>query len=68
MKIINNRNNIIFGKLNPGDMFMFPGGESIFMKTTETNICNCVELTNGYLFHMTDSDFVTVVNATLILE
>ncbi len=68
MKIINNRDNTIFGELNPGVVFMYPNGESVFMKTTEANMCNCVNLTNGHLLNISGDDFVTVVDATLTLE
>ena len=68
MKIIDNRNNTIFGELNLGDIFKFPDGESVYMKTTETDISNCVNLTNGRLGYISGDDFVIVVNATLILE
>lgn len=67
MKIIDNRNNTIFGELNPGVMFMFPGGESVFMKTTETGISNCINLTNGHPLYISGDDFVIVLNATLTL-
>ena len=68
MNIINNRNNTIFGELNLGVVFMYPEGESVFMKTTDTPTCNCVNLTNGHLLNISGDDFVTVVDATLILE
>lgn len=68
MKIIDNRNNTIFGGLNPGDIFKFPGGENVYMKTTEPDSSNCVNLTNGHLGNISGDDFVIVVNATLILE
>lgn len=68
MKIIDNRNNIIFGELNLGDIFKFQDVESVYMKTTETEDCNCVNLTNGRLAYTSGDDYVIVVNAKLILE
>lgn len=67
MKIIDNRNNTIFGELNPGDTFMFPCDERVFMKTTETD-SNCVNLTNGQTIHTSEDIFIIVVHATLTLE
>ena len=67
MKIIDNSNNTIFGELNPGDVFKFSGGENIYMKTTEPDSSNCVNLTNGHLGCFSGDDFVIVLNATLTL-
>ena len=68
MNIIDNRGNTIFAELNVGTVFAYPSGESVFMKTTETEDCNCVNLTNGHLFRLSGSDFVAPVSATLTLE
>ena len=68
MKIIDNINNTIFSGLNPGDIFKFPDWGNIYMKTTEPDSSNCVNLTNGHLGHISGDDFVIVLNATLILE
>ncbi|MBO7696633.1 MAG: hypothetical protein J6T10_28735 [Methanobrevibacter sp.] len=68
MKIIDNSNNTIFGELNPGVVFKFPGGENVYMRTTEPDSSNCVNLTNGHLAHISGDDFVIVVDATLTLE
>lgn len=68
MKIIDNRNNTIFAELNVGTVFVYPSGKIVLMKTNETEDCNCVNLTNGNLLHISGDDFVVVVNATLTLE
>ena len=70
MKIIDNRANIetIFGELRICDVFTFLSGESVYMKTTETNDFNCVNLINGCPAYISGDDYVTVVNATLTLE
>lgn len=70
MKIIDSRNNTIFGELNLGDIFIFKfqDVESVYMKTTEAEDCNCVNLTSGRLACASCDDYVIVVNATLVLE
>lgn len=68
MNIVDNRSNTIFAELIVGTVFTYPSGESVFMKTTETEYCNCVNLTNGRLAYISGDDYVIVVNATLVLE
>lgn len=68
MLIINKRNNPnSFNSLNVGDVFIDEDGE-FMMKTDSESQSLAVNLVNGRLCRMADTEECTVVKATLTIE
>ena len=71
MKLINNRRANIFAELKTGDVFMFSG--QVYMKIEEVSdelycFYNTVDLSNGNLTQLNETDSIRPVSATLTIN
>lgn len=73
MKIINSKNNFVdFADIKEGAVFSVHAGEDIYMKTecietTNTDLINCVNLSNGNLEYLAGTYQVTPIDCELVI-